>query len=747
MLLASGCAKQQSATGPAYRGVISADQMFSLSSAAPVDSQAVEKKVSDYLAKGYQKAAETEGLIMLYRCQKNPEVSADFGVINGRDLDLELVVLNRTTGTVWSNPENLTSYDTNGNDYLGSNMASSFQMYYAKTDDKQFNKMTLHSATEPLQVDIKPVSGGIRVDYTLMEKKITLPIEYVLDGDSMAVSIPQDGIKENGDYSIMSVQVLPYFGAAKDSDKGYGFYPDGPGAIHRFSEKHAVYYQSFESAVYGTDPVNLNKTIYDADNDVYLPVFGMVKGQDAYLARIEKGDSDAAVLYSPSGYQTNISHGCFEFTFRRTYQAGQNNASFVERVQPDLLEQERRIVYQFLTGENASYSGMANAYRNYLIENGMVAQSVRADRDLPLFIDLLIGIEEEQMLNNKYHVMTSFEDAQSILNEYFDAGITNLVGTLKGWGKNGYLSYPSTYPANGKSGGNGGLDKLAQSAAEKGYALILEENLVDYDKTSSFANKNVAYQYGSILPIENKTADKNLFSPKYIQELAASNIFPNHLKHGVTGLSLERLGKMVYPDYNQKYGSSKQETIAIWQDILKKGSEQFGYLAVEGGNQYVLSGADALRGIKTQSSGLPFTTADIPFFQMVVHGLVSYTGTPINLFSAYDSQVLQMVEYGCMPSYLLTEESPEDMMYTDFNQLFNSKNDHYHDQILALYQKYNDDVKHLQNVFMVKHETLENGVVKVTYADGTVIWFNYGASQAQAGDRVIEPNSYLVGKE
>ncbi len=746
-ITAAGCGKQPNITELTRRNKTAADIAFPLLSATPVESQIVDAKVSEYLAKEYQQAAQTQDLVMLYRCRKNTEVSADFGVINGRDLDLELVIINRITGVVWSNPENLTEHDTNGNEYLGDNMASSFQMFYAKSDDKQFNKMTLHSATEPLKIDIKELANGISVNYTIMDKKITLPIEYVLEEDSLAVSIPTEGIAEKGDFKIMSVQVLPYFGAAKDTDTGYGFYPDNSGAIHRFSESHAVYYQNFQGAVYGSDPVNMNLSKYDTEQNVYMPVFGMVKGQDAFLARIEKGESDASVIYSPSGYQTNISHGCFELIFRRTYQAGQNNASFVERMQPELLKQERRIVYRFLTGESASYSGMANAYRDYLISNQLITCSVKKDKNLPLFLDLLVGIKEEQMLNDQYHVMTSFEDAQSIFDGYLDAGVTNLIGTLKGWGKNGYLAYPSSYPANRQSGGNSDLQKLANHAANKGYSLVLEENLVDYSKSTNFSNNNIAYEYGSILPIENITADKNLFSPKYIQKLAARTIFPEHRQHGITGLSLERLGNTVYPDYNTKYGSDKKETIAIWQDILKMGSEQFEYVAVNGGNQYVLSNTDAVRGIQIKSSGLPFASADVPFYQMVVHGLVAYTGTPINLYSEYDAQVLKLVEYGCMPSYYLTQESSEKMMYTDFNQLFNSENDYYQEKVIALYQQLNADLKVLQNVYMIKHESIRDNAFRMQYADGTVVLVNYGSSPADADGKTVEANSYLVIKE
>lgn len=73
-------------------------------------------------------------------------------------------------------------------------------------------------------------------------------------------------------------------------------------------------------------------------------------------------------------------------------------------------------------------------------------------------------------------------------------------------------------------------------------------------------------------------------------------------------------------------------------------------LRIEGGNIYTLKYADYLFNIPVKSSGYHIGNETIPFFQMVVHGMIPYTSEPGNLAYDLKKQKLQWIEYGCLPS-------------------------------------------------------------------------------------------------
>ena len=72
-----------------------------------------------------------------------------------------------------------------------------------------------------------------------------VPIEYTLDGDNLVVRVPASEIRYPKDvlnaegqkvtYPLVSIDVLPYLGAADNTADGYMFVPDGSGALIRLN--------------------------------------------------------------------------------------------------------------------------------------------------------------------------------------------------------------------------------------------------------------------------------------------------------------------------------------------------------------------------------------------------------------------------------------------------------------------------------------------------------------------------------
>ncbi|MBQ4121792.1 MAG: hypothetical protein IJD35_07250 [Clostridia bacterium] len=117
-----------------------------------------------------------------------------------------------------------------------------------------------------------------------------MALEYTLTADSadgkvaggLEVRLPANSIRFNEDlYRLISVDVLPYFGASANDFEGYTFVPDGSGTIVRNEEivkdGRGDFY--IRGQIYGPDFAYHNITkYYNGKNQImHLPVFGVVQ--------------------------------------------------------------------------------------------------------------------------------------------------------------------------------------------------------------------------------------------------------------------------------------------------------------------------------------------------------------------------------------------------------------------------------------------------------------------------------------
>ena len=85
---------------------------------------------------------------------------------------------------------------------------------------------------------------------------------------------------------------------------------------------------------------------------------------------------------------------------------------------------------------------------------------------------------------------------------------------------------------------------------------------------------------------------------------------------------------------------------------IKLGS--LGGVAVNQGNAYVLDRVSRIRRAPGGDSSFFFADETVPFYQMVLHGIVPYTTDPGNIGPDFAGQKLKWVEFGSEPVFLLT---------------------------------------------------------------------------------------------
>ena len=91
-------------------------------------------------------------------------------------------------------------------------------------------------AEKDLQASYELIENGVRLTYYLGTYQVGVSAEITLDGATLLARVPYTSIREDGDFSLVSVDMLPYLFSATDKAEGFFFYPDGCGAVMEFQD-------------------------------------------------------------------------------------------------------------------------------------------------------------------------------------------------------------------------------------------------------------------------------------------------------------------------------------------------------------------------------------------------------------------------------------------------------------------------------------------------------------------------------
>ena len=677
---------------------------------------------------GYENIAQTSKLALYYHKEKG-----------------SILLQNKSNGFIWSSSVLEETYDISKlNKTWQGNLNSLFSFTYTNIRTGGGAIITSSLVNGKPKIETKSIENGIHINYSFEEIDISFSVEIRIDEDTLTVTIPKDTIIENSDMVLVSVDMMPFFGAAVDKQDGYLFYPDGSGAILDFNDMAHFGEKKKSWNIYGSDIVNY----LDKNEPAMLPTFGAKLGNNGFLAVVDEGEQDSVISLTPSNNILGLNTISCEFIYRRQFEDPRVKQRVVKRYDTEIIATDHSIKYFILDGEDANYSGMANRYRKYLLDNNKMVKSITEKDKIPLGIDLFMGINERGLLFDKFITMTTFENAQEILEIFMDQGVEDIQTQLKGWTRRGYNSEPLQFPPNRKLGGNGGLKKLTEFTKKQNVKLFLYSNLLDaIGKNGGFSKRNDVVYLGNGMIFTDYKKEYFVLSPRYIVNEFYKKILPWANKYPISGLSFGGLGHRLYYDYNVKNYTTKEETKNFWSEIMKSSIDHFENAMTEGGNAYVLDSVNRLSTIPYTDTGYYFTTESIPFYQMVIHGMIPYSGKPGNLSHDLQKEKLKWVEYGYMPHFELTYETSDRLKHTEYNTLFTS---YYKDWIQVatdIYEEFNQRLGSIWSETMVYHEKVQEDVYKVRYSNNTIVYINYNESDTIVGNHTIKGLDYLVVEE
>nr|PZN06970.1 MAG: hypothetical protein DIU64_13120 [Caldicoprobacter oshimai] len=214
----------------------------------------------------------------------------------------------------------------------------------------------------------------------------------------------------------------------------------------------------------------------------------------------------------------------------------------------------------------------------------------------------------------------------------------------------------------------------------------------------------------------------------------------------ISGISLRDLGDVLSPDRKRSNVINRQEAkqIVIKQlELLANTKEN---IMVKGGNSYSWGYVTDIQGAPSRHNPFYIVDQEVPFYQMVIHGFIDYTGSAINLSGGYDKQdvILRMIEFGSSPYFILSYQDSSEIKYSGLNSLYSTQYKLWLQEAVDIYNAVNRVLKHVANSAITEHKVLNPGVKKIVYDNGCTIYINTNNNEVNVDGVVIPPKDYVL---
>lgn len=641
----------------------------------------------------------------------------------------------------------------------------------------------------------------------------SIPVEYKIEGNTFKVEVLIDQMDYPPHIAITQIDVLPYFGACDDTvEDGYIFIPDGSGAIINMNKK--------DTRIYGTSVQLLNRSKDEAvsrrDLDsvreipylesAIIPVFGMKQDNNALMCIIEKGYELANINANIPNHQINSKYNrayttIYPVVREQVYYGsvlGGVNAGILKYPQIEVtvpqktidLETKEEIIkneireycrfpaanlvlrYNFLSGNEANYTGMAKYFRNYLIKSYNL-EKIEAKPNIPFFADIYGVIDKKVPVAgfpiNKKYALTTFDEAGIIAKTLLGNGIDNISFRYIAMANGGMVAtYADKFDVESAIGGEKGYKKFLASMKELGVSVIPEIDVIHVYKDKMFEgfspSKDAVITIGKtpsvIYDVNIATGIRDLFvdtefyhprwavSPKRYPELFAE-LRKDLDKYDNKKISFASLGSTMAADYNETLIIDRTQTSRVIADELRKYKESGYDIVVNKGFYHTIPYVSTILDIPLTSSYIKLEDYMVPFVQIALHGLIEYAGEPLNVNQDAQYQIMKCLEYGAGVYGRFMYKEDFVLQNTHFVNLFSLHYENWLEEAQYIYTAVNDIMADVQNQFIVNHERLAENVYMTTYENGKQIIVNYGTEDFVSENLGVTVGAYnfMVVKE
>ena len=627
---------------------------------------------------------------------------------------------------------------------------------YFRGEAININKTNMYSGNPTTKVYL--IKNGFGAEINFKSIGISLNVYVTLNEEGIRVQVPSSSIKEtNEQFRLAAIYVLPFLGYTYlDEVEGYMLIPDGCGAVIELKNNNKKFSQPYKAKVYGGNySVETNSYVVQKFDEeiatasdtagVFAPVFGMVhtSSNNALLGIIESGKYNSEIYAYPNGVIMDYNWITARYVYREVYQYLTGQSTSINSSQKERETFDISVVYRFLGGEDADYVGLAKSYREYLTDNGVL--STKTDSEYSMRLDFFAGDREKALLGKKFVPMTTVDNIDKIIGELTKKGISKLSVALKGWQKGGiYGGMTGKASFEGSVGSLKDYQSLAKKYSNNAEFMLYGDFLNTYKKSGT---KDYIYQYNG-----------KVFSNETFLELH-TNIY--RFKADVVKANINSLNKALKKEKNigiafdgvtnEVYSYSAGEKMNMFSrqyaaDIHSKALAEAGKslsTAYFAPNDYLWDNTEKYYDYRIYGSDYKFVTGEVPFFAIVLNGSLPLYSEYVNFKADTTEYKLKLIESGIYPSFLLSYESPSELIYTDSAALFSCQYSEYREMI-AEYDKAFTELTKLTKGSLISDHSTDGGVSVTTYENGTKVVVNYNRDDVEYNGKNVEGQSYII---
>ena len=637
-------------------------------------------------------------------------------------------------------------------------------LYVLKDNTSENNKKNIAAiweangyTMEDYESDMQLVAGA--AENTDAVFNVTL--EYSLDGDDFLVKVPYEKIRYRAAFPITYVTVLPMFGAAGTDENGYMFIPEGGGALIAFNNGKLAQ-NSYYANMYGWD-YGSERTEVVSETKNTFPVFGMIKDDHSFLCIIEGASSYGGVQADISLRYNSYNWICAKYNVLHSdrYNVSAKTARLVYMFEKEMPQDTIVQRYRFLNSN--SYVDMANAYGAYLRDKYPELANRTAGEEVPVSVELVGAIDKKVvkfgMPVDSVIPTTTFSEAEGIIDDLQKNGVNNLSVRMSGWSNGGVDQKVLTKVRVIRSlGGAKGMKTLIQNAKQKNVPLYFDgiscfaynsglfQGFIPYRDAARFTTREQTkiYPYSPIYYQQDEFFDPfYLVRPAFAQKMSTNLI--NYLDgQDAYGIAFRDIGYLLSGDYDQKNTTTREQTKQKNIDTMLEARQKGQAVMIKEGYDYAMPYADLITDM--DFNGIEYSIIDqmIPFYQIAIHGMVDYTGLPINLNSDWQSELLRCAEYGAGLNFTFMAANGTVLQDTFHNDLYGAGYASWKKDAADIITSYQQAMHGLNAQPICGHFALDENVTVTEYQNGAKVYVNYGNGDYEADGISVPARSYKV---
>ena len=572
---------------------------------------------------------------------------------------------------------------------------------------------------------------GFNVEVSLFLSKINFSFSVLFNSDGLHIDLPFSSVEELGEFKLSTISLYPMLGATKRlRTPGYVVIPDGVGALIRYSDdaNMGVYTKRF----YGNDE-GLNA--YTTDQPLFANMYGLVHGhqQHAMLAVVNHGAAHGIFNHFGSQVFLDFNFSYVSFNYRTTYRQYLNQAktSSVNLLQKNATPIDLGMHYQFFSGLEADYVGLANRFGDWRFAN---EENSIALTSVPLHVDVLALETKPGLFSREKVVMTDLQDLIGIVDDLRTNVTDQLMLNYLGWQQGGYsYTTPQYQQLDSSLGDLNDWQSYQQSFGDDNTVLhFASDPYRAYVQGRGYQTNDVIQTIGLEFLSHHDYYHLNGQAGGRIVEQLRNTLSELNIQ----GVSLETIGHQANSDFSG-LGLSKEAMIDALQESLTLNDAVYRPMSYAWKPQYLLD-------LPMYSSEQARFTDTIPLLPMMISDHRIGFGRAGNFFSNTTNELLRMIDYGLYPAFFVTEASAYQLIDTASEHIFTSRYQDWQPEIKRQYDFIADALVDVLGQRVVARDVIQLGVVAVTYELGTTIYINYSGDPYQQGSLVVDPMSYVV---